>query len=125
MLMQEDSARVVIHHAVTVMMGVQAPAHNVEPKMIDKCYFYTRANARLLVQVVSLEKQAAKNANLAMQPAVAVLVLHHLSASLALRGCFCYVRLLASVWHVALKVSHNLCVPGMSCGGNKESSYHP
>ena len=85
MLIKEDCASLVTHLAEIAMMVVQAPAQNVAPKMTESCYFCIRVSARLFVQVVFLEKQQAKNANLVMQPAAVVLVLHHLSACLAVR----------------------------------------
>ena len=107
MLMQVDNASLVIHHAVTAMMGVPARAQNAGPKMTDSCYFCTRVSARLLVQMAFMVKLVARNVNLVMPPVAAVLVLCHLSARLVVRECFCLALLLAHVCHTALKVSHN------------------
>ena len=107
MLMQENNASLVIHHVVTAMVGVPAPAQNAGAKMTDSCYFYTRVSARLLVQMAFLEKLVARNANLVMPLVAAVLVLCHLSARLAVRECFCLALLLDYVSHTVLKVSHN------------------
>jgi len=105
LLMQVDNASLVIHHVITAMMGVQAHAQNAELKVTDRCCFCTRVSARLLVPVASLEKTAVKNANLVMQLAAVVLVLHHLSASLVVRGFFCWVPQLVYACQLVLKAS--------------------
>jgi len=106
--MQVDNASLVIHHVITAMMGVQAHAQNAELKVTDRCCFCTRVSARLLVPVASLEKTAVKNANLVMQLAAVVLVLHHLSASLVVRGFFCWVPQLVYACQLVLKVNQIL-----------------
>lgn len=104
MLIQQGSASLVIHLAKIAMMGVQAHAQNAEPKMTISCYFCTRVNARLLVQVVSMETQVARSVNHAMPLVEAVLVLLHLSAHLVVREGFFLAALLAHVYQIALKV---------------------
>ena len=65
-------------------------------------------SVRLLVLVVSLETKTAKNANLVIQLAAVVLVLHHLSACPVVRDILGLEHQLAHVLQVALKVSCNL-----------------
>ena len=82
---QKDYATLVTHLAKIAMKAVQVPAQNVQPK-ITRGYFYTRVNARLLVQVVSSKKQQVKSVNLVIQPVTVALVRPHRSACPVVRG---------------------------------------
>ena len=82
---QKDYATLVTHPAKIAMKAVQVPAQNVQPK-ITRSYFYTRVNARLLVQVVSSKKQQVKSVNLVIQPVTVALVRPHRSACPVVRG---------------------------------------
>lgn len=113
MLIQMNSASLVIHHAATAMMTVQVHAPHVELKMTNSCCSCTRVSAWHPVRVASLQTLETMNANIVMAPAAAVLVLHHLSASLVIREGFFSVVVLVYVSYIALKVSYSsACVPG-------------
>ena len=82
---QKDYATLVTRPVKIAMKVVQVPAQNVQPK-ITRGYFYTRVNARLLVQVVSSKKQQVKSANLVIQPVRVALLRPHHSACPVVRG---------------------------------------
>lgn len=104
----KDNASLATPHATNAMLGVQAPAQNAVLKMKSKYYFCMGVSVRLLVQVVSLETKTAKNANLVIRLAAAVLVLHHLNACPVVRDILGLKHQLAHALQVALKVSCNL-----------------
>lgn len=99
-----DNASLVIHRAINVKLGVQAPAQNVVLKMKNRCYFCMVVSVRLLVQVVSLETKTTKNANLVIRLAAVVLALHHLNACPVVRDVLGLEHQLAHVLQAALKV---------------------
>lgn len=112
MPIQMNSVSLVIHHAATAMVTVQVHAQRVELKMANSCCSCTRVSAWPLAQVPSLQTQETMNANFVMPAAAAVLVLHHLSASLVIREGFLIV-VLVYVSYIALKVSYSsACVLG-------------
>ena len=113
LLIQMNSATLVIHHAATAMMTVQVHAPHVELKMTNSCCSCTRVSAWHPVRVASLQTLETMNANFVMAPVEVVLVLHHLSASLVIREGFFSVVVLVSVSYIALKVSYSsACVLG-------------
>ena len=113
LLIQMKSASLVIHHAATALMTVQVHAPHVELKMTNSCCSCTRVSAWHPVRVASLQTLETMNAKFVMAHVEAVLVLHHLSASLVIREGFFSVVVLVYVSCIALKVSYSsACVLG-------------